>query len=128
MSEHFEASYPFGKPGSAERRRFEQSFNRQYHPCEIGIHVCGYNEGLPHGPHFTILNLPMDELAATAAFALLKVEFEVSDEDGEVLVDLNTTSGCSDNFWMRRQMIESMQRRVANLQELPVDTERVSTP
>ena len=106
-----------GKPGSAERRRYEAAVDRQYHPCETGLHVCGIDDdaGLPFGPHFTVINLPMAVSVARDAFERARVAFEVPDDEGDVLVDLQIEGSTEDNFFMRRQMTGPLQRSIADV-------------
>jgi hypothetical protein len=104
-----------GRAGSEERRRYVEAFNRQYHPCETGLHVCGIDDdaGLLCGPHFTVLNLLFSVDAVQAAFDAAKQSFSCGD-DGDVLVDLMIDGEAIDDFWMRRQMVEVMQREIGN--------------
>lgn len=105
---------PCGKQGTAARRRFVAAFSRQYDPCDTGVHVNGFNDDLPYGPDFTILNLPMGKDAARAAFAEAREAYEVAREDGDVLVELHVDESVEQDFWMRRQMVEPMQRGFTN--------------
>ena len=101
-----------GNPGTAERRRYVEAANRQYHPCDTGLHVCGINDErpLPAGPHYTLLNVPLNAGDARRIFDRLKPVFEVSDDEGDVLVDLFIHGSTEDDFWMRRQMFERFAR------------------
>lgn len=106
-------SITIGKPGTQERQAYMKDFYRQYHPCETGLHVCGIDDdaGLLCGPHFTVLNVPLPEDDVKAAFDSAKMEFECLGADGDVLVDLIVSGDILDNFWMRRQMVEVMERQ-----------------
>lgn len=102
-----------GRPGSPERELYVSDVERQYHPPETGLHVCGFNEDLRHGPHFTIMAFPLAADRARAAFARAKAEYAVSAEEGDVVVDFYISGSLEDDFLMRRQMAEPMQREIA---------------
>lgn len=101
-----------GEPGSPERRHYEKAVERQYHPCRTGLHFCGIDDDadLVAGPHFTVANVVATPEQARALFAFGKAEFEVPDDEGDVLVDLMIAGACEDDFFMRRQMVERFQR------------------
>jgi len=103
-----------GKRGSKARDAYLASFRRQYHPPSTGLHVCGFNDDLPHGPHFTVLALPLNAGVARAAFMRAKVLFSVPRGDHDVIVDLFIDSDSAGDFWMRRQMVEPMQRSITD--------------
>lgn len=90
------------------------AFHQQYHPCETGLHVIGFNDDLPFGPHFTICNVPLSEAGARSSFLAARSAFEVTEPDGDLIVDLMVDGSCEDNFFMRRQMVEPMQRSLAD--------------
>jgi hypothetical protein len=105
-------SITIGKPGSPEHAAYLAAFDRQYHPCETGLHVCGIDDdaGLPCGPHFTVLNVPLPKDRARAVFDVAKAQFACTAAEGDVLVDLKIEGDVIADFWMRRQMVEVMER------------------
>lgn len=90
---------------------------REYHPCDLGLHVCGVIED-EHGDRpLTVANLPAaDEASARALFAALRPEFE--DPDGELLVDLNLGAAdhVAEQFGMHRQMLDRLLARAEEAQ------------
>lgn len=93
------------------------TFHQQYHACQTGLHVVGFRDDLPHGPHFTICNVLMSESAARSAFMTVRSAFEVTEPEGDLIVDLMVDGSCEDNFFMRRQMVEPMQRSLTDVPE-----------
>ncbi len=84
----------------------------QYHPCDTGLHICGVdddNEALRYGPHFTVLNLPLNEGDARALFA--RAEAELAHDDmatADLIVDLCIDGSTEENFPMMRQMLDRL--------------------
>lgn len=110
------SALPVGRPGTKARAGYLASFRQQYHPVVTGIHVCGFNNDLPHGPAYTLLNLPLEAAHTRAVFNHLKAAFSVGAADGEVLIDFMVDGFLEDNFWIRRQMLEPF-KRAASAQE-----------
>jgi hypothetical protein len=104
-----------GKLTMAERREEMRLADEQYHPCDIGVHVCG---ALPDdsGP-LTILNLPTATPGeARALFDAAKAVCATEEgEQGDFCVDLNV--GWHEmqiaDFWMNRQMLERLKQVAA---------------
>jgi hypothetical protein len=107
---------PIGRPGSPERRRFEEACATQYHPCETGLHLCAiYDDAdLPGGPHVTLGNMPLTPGCAKRTFERLRDRFQVGPDEGDVIVDLMVDGSTEDDFFIRRQMVEPMQREAVN--------------
>jgi hypothetical protein len=81
----------------------------QYHPCDIGLHVCGH---LPDesGP-LTILNLPTKTAGeARALFEAARAECACQEgEPDDFFVDLNIDTQV-DEFSMSRQMLDRLKQ------------------
>jgi len=89
---------------TTSRARMLAQAEREYHPCDVGLHVCGVVEDDSARP-LTLANhrLPSPEMARRA-WAAARAELE--DEGGEVAVDLFTAPySMDDSFTMRRQML-----------------------
>jgi hypothetical protein len=106
-------SITIGKPGSSERASYMAAFHNQYHPCDTGLHVCGIDDDarLPCGPHFTVLNIAISEAEARVTFDAAKLTFACTKDESDVLAELRVNGDTIADFWMRRQMVEVMQRR-----------------
>ena len=73
----------------------------KYHPCFNGLHVCGIDT--EQNGFFTKENFPLPRSKVKAAFAAAKAE--CADQDGDYVVDMMKCGDCSEDFWIRAQML-----------------------
>lgn len=81
---------------------------REYHPCRVGVHVCGQIEDENGFRPYTVSNMPCRTfLAARALFDLLSPECErCAGEPDDLMVDLfSDYEMMEDQFLMSRQML-----------------------
>jgi hypothetical protein len=98
---------------AAERAAEIAKANREYHPCDIGLHICGQIEDEDGERPLTLANHPLaSDAEARRVFALLRAEFEAPEDD--VMVDLQVGDcNCEANFGMSRQMLPRLAAAVA---------------
>jgi hypothetical protein len=94
--------------GAAEDLAWLKKAERKYHPCNVGVHLCGQIEDADGERPLTLGNFACRSHDHARAFwEAAKAEFAT--EDGDVCVDLNLGGrwGCNhtDDFMMWRQMI-----------------------
>lgn len=81
--------------------------NREYHPCENGVHICGWtsDESRP----LTIANVPN---VTADGWAALKASFALPDDDDfDLLVDWFVDGSYPDQFAIRRQSLDAVLRK-----------------
>lgn len=91
----------------------EKAF-REYHPCSMGLHICGQIEDEDGARPLTLRNIPASSMrSARKALVTLRGEFEATpDERGQVMVDLFDKAGdLEDQFEVSRQMVDRVVAR-----------------
>ena len=89
----------------SERRRELEEALREHHPCDNGLHVCGFTRD---DTPLTLVNHAItSEAAALALWERARSELGEQAE-ADVLVDLMVDGNIHDNFWMRRQMLNRL--------------------
>jgi hypothetical protein len=108
-------------PMPAEREAMEKGFNRQYHPCVTGIHVCSVDDDAGHeyGPHVTLLNVDLPLAIVEEAFEAAKALFGEEGSDADLSIDLMIDDDLCDNFFMWRQMLPRMEAYLRALAAQP---------
>jgi hypothetical protein len=84
-------------------------WRKMYHPITNGVHVCGVTyERAESGEFCTVANFPTT--TPHALFDSFK-EYATTGEDGDLVVDLMIDGDIEEDFWVRRQSVELMQRK-----------------
>lgn len=109
--EQVKSHQPIRSP--VETQKLLEGFRRQYHPCVIGLHVCGFAEEAEHGEHVTFRNYVLPEAIVRSVFEKAKAELGET-EDSDFLVDLCIGDSMHDDFWMTRQMLDRLDALVTS--------------
>lgn len=83
--------------------------NREYHPCDCGVHICGHIEDDDGERPFTLANFEAKtEMEAKALFERLRQFAACPGEPEDCCVDLNIGRDHQhvDDFCITRQMLE----------------------
>src|SRR5271166_2969470 len=98
-------------PSADEMDEMIAYWGKKYHPIKNGVHVCGISyERDQSGEFCTVANFPHgDPRALFEAFR----EHATTREEGDLVVDLVIDGDVEEDFWVRRQSVELMQRTYA---------------